>query len=181
MHASVSAKPRFGIVRAVDVIERLCFRLSCIAVFFMMLLVTVDAIARYALDSPIVGVYEITEDYLMVILVFLGLSHAFRKGAFVRVTSFVRFVPARARTAFEKLCAAASIAVFALIAAGGFTTGLHAARIGEFSSNILHYPLAPAYFLVTVGSVMLCARLIQSLMGSLPDAEQDAAHAPSFD
>lgn len=181
MQASQSRNFVSGVVRAIDLIERFCFRLSCIGVFVMMLLVSVDAIARYAFDSPIAGVYEITEDYLMVIVVFLGLSSAFKKGAFVRVTSLVQFVPLKARGALDTLFSAASIAVFAVIAVGGLSTTLQAARIGEFSSNILHYPLAPAYFLVVVGSVMLCARLIQSLFLPPRERDEDAANATSFD
>ncbi len=181
MHASASIRSASVLVRTIVLIERICFRLSCSAVLFMMLLVTVDAIARYAFDSPIIGVYEITEDYLMVILVFLGLSYSYRKGAFVRVTTFARYLPGTLRAVIDKLFIAGSIVVFAMIGIGGFNTGVHAARIGEFSSNILHYPLAPAYFLVTVGSVMLCARLIETLFGLVPDVQEDDAHTPSFD
>lgn len=181
MQALLSGKLASGLIHAIDLIERFCFRLSCIGVFLMMLLVSVDVIARYAFNSPIVGAYEITEDYLMAIIVFLGLSHSFKKGAFVRVTSLVQFVPLKARRILDTVFSAASIVVFAVIAVGGLSATFQAARIGEFSSNILHYPLAPAYFLVVVGSVMLCARLIQSLFLPSPEPDEDAANAPSFD
>ena len=47
-----------------------------VAAFLMMCLTSADAICRYLLNSPILGAYEITEKYLMVATVFLGLSYA---------------------------------------------------------------------------------------------------------
>src|SRR5687767_9801347 len=63
----------------------------------MMLLTSADALSRYLLNRPILGAYEITEKYLMVALIFLGLSYAFRGGAFIRVTFLVDRLPRRAR------------------------------------------------------------------------------------
>ncbi|MCD6675368.1 MAG: TRAP transporter small permease [Burkholderiaceae bacterium] len=165
--------------RLLDAAERWCFRASCAGVVAMMLLVSADALGRFVLHSPITGAYELTEDYLMVILVFLGLSYSYRKGAFVRVTSFTRFFPRRLRLVLERVSAAAAAVVVGAIAAGGFDMTVHAIRIGEFSSNLLQYPLAPAYALVVVGCALLALRLLQSLFAA-PSSE-DAEETPSFE
>lgn len=165
--------------RLLDGAERWCFRLSCAGVVAMMLLVSADALGRFVLDSPITGAYELTEDYLMVILVFLGLSHSYRKGAFVRVTSFTRFFPRRLRRILERVSAATAAVLVGAIAAGAFDTTLRAIRIGEFSSNLLQYPLAPAYALVVVGCGLLALRLLQSLF--VAPIGDEAEGTPSFE
>lgn len=163
MPAFSTEKPAIRVARMIEVVENICFRLSCLSVFSMMLLVSADAVARYGLDSPIAGVYGITEDYLMVALVFLGASSAYAKGAFVRVTSFIGLFPDKLRRLLQLLATVATLAVFTAIVVGGWDTAARALKIGEFSSNILSYPLAPAYFIVVIGSTLLCARLIQAL------------------
>ena len=60
-----------------------------LATFAMMCLTSADALSRYLLNRPIMGAYEITEKYLMVAAIFLGLSYAYRGGVFIRVTFLV--------------------------------------------------------------------------------------------
>ena len=59
----------------------------------MMLLTSGDALCRYLLNSPILGAYEITEKYLIVAMIFLGLSYAYRGGVFIRVTFLIDRLP----------------------------------------------------------------------------------------
>ena len=59
----------------------------------MMLLTSADALFRYLFNSPILGAYEITEKYLIVAAIFLGLSYAYRGGVFIRVTFLVDRLP----------------------------------------------------------------------------------------
>ena len=62
---------------------------SVLAALAMMCLTSADALSRYLLNRPIIGAYEITEKYLMVATIFLGLSFAYRGGVFIRVTFLV--------------------------------------------------------------------------------------------
>ena len=68
---------------------------SMLATVAMMCLTSADALSRYLLNRPIMGAYEITEKYLMVATIFLGLSYAYRGGVFIRVTFLVDRLPAR--------------------------------------------------------------------------------------
>src|SRR3977135_2361821 len=75
--------------------------IAVLAAFLMMCLTSADAIARYALNSPILGAYEITEKYLMVATIFLGLSYAYRGGVFIRVTFLVDRLSGRMKLAAD--------------------------------------------------------------------------------
>ena len=59
----------------------------------MMCLTTADALSRYLFNRPITGAYEITEKYLMVATIFLGVCYAYRGGVFIRVTFLVDHLP----------------------------------------------------------------------------------------
>src|SRR5262249_33795532 len=66
---------------------------SVVATIGIMGLTSADALSRYLLNRPITGAYEITEKYLMVAAIFLGLSYAYRGGVFIRVTFLVDRLP----------------------------------------------------------------------------------------
>ncbi len=53
---------------------------SVVATIVIMGLTSADALSRYLFNRPITGAYEITEKYLMVAAIFLGLSYAYRGG-----------------------------------------------------------------------------------------------------
>ena len=66
-----------------------CFISACSPPSRMMCLTSADALSRYAFNRPILGAFEITEKYLMVAAIFLGLSYGYRGGLFIRVTFLV--------------------------------------------------------------------------------------------
>ena len=59
-------------------IEKGLLSLGMVTLFAMMCLTTVDAVLRYLFNSPITGAYEITEKYLMLTTIFLGMSYTYR-------------------------------------------------------------------------------------------------------
>jgi TRAP-type C4-dicarboxylate transport system permease small subunit len=55
---------------------------------------------------------------------------------------------------------------FILITLKGWEVTVRAYQFGEVSSSVLAYPLAPAFFLVPLGSALVCVRIFQSLFTS---------------
>lgn len=144
-------------------VEKVCLAGSFLSTLAMMVLNSVDALTRYFFNSPIGGVYEITEDYLVVALVFLALSYTYKKGRHVRVEAVIQFIPHKIMRPIDAVFKMASFGFFLLLTIAGWQVFAHAVKINEFSNNILRYPLAPAYFLVVLGCALLCLRLIQSV------------------
>src|SRR5215813_11910412 len=95
--------------------------LAIFATGAMMVLTTADTASRYFLNRPILGAYEITEKYLMVAAIFLGLSYAYRGGAFIRVTFLVDRLPPLAKLAANSFAHLVSLAfcVIVLVATTG--------------------------------------------------------------
>ena len=130
--------------------ERLLVLAGALATFAMMCLTSADAISRYLFNRPIVGAYEITEKYLMVAAVFLGLSFAYRGGGFIRVTFLVDRLPRPLKLSVNYAAHLLSLlfCVISLIA-----TSQQALRGLRDDTTLSALPLlvGPAYCLVALG------------------------------
>ena len=128
----------------------------------MMLLTTLDASFRYFFKSPILGAYEITEKYLMVAAIFLGLSYAYRGGAFIRVTFFVDRLsgwPRRLADYFAQLVSLLMSIIF-LVA-----TAQQSFRSLADGTTLTALPIlvGPAYCLVPLGLLAMSIFLLIDL------------------
>ena len=88
------------------------------ATFAMMCLTSADALSRYAFNRPILGAFEITEKYLMVAAIFMGLSYGYRGGLFIRVTFLVDRLSGAARLAADYFAFLVSLVVLRGVAVG---------------------------------------------------------------
>jgi TRAP-type C4-dicarboxylate transport system permease small subunit len=135
---------------------------AVVAAAAMMLLTSADALLRYLLNSPILGAYEITEKYLIVAMVFLGLSYAYRGGVFIRVTFLVDRMPPRLRVAADHLSHAISVlySVIFLVA-----TTQQAVRALSDTATMTTLPIltGPAYSLVPLGFLALTILMLCDL------------------
>src|SRR5499427_760985 len=121
-----------------------------LATFAMMCLTSADALSRYLLNRPILGAYEITEKYLMVAAIFLGLSYAYRGGVFIRVTFLVDRLPRPLQLSVNYAAHLVSLlfCVISLVATSQQALrGLHE----ETTLSALPLLVGPAYCLVALG------------------------------
>lgn len=143
-------------------IEAVLLGAGALATFAMMCLTTADALSRYAFNSPILGALELTEKYLMVAAIFLGLSYAYRGGLFIRVTLLVDRLSGPARIAADCLSQLATLAfcVFVL-----FATGRQALRALGDDTQLSTLPIyvGPAYSFVPLGFLALTIILLVDL------------------
>lgn len=147
--------------RRVEWVENLLLYASGGAAIVMMLLISADALARYLVDQPITGAYEITEEYLLPVLIFLGLSYSYRAQAHVRVTLFLRFIPAgRVRETIAQAMELLGLVYAAALAFGGWKLAADGLRLSARTSSMLGFSLAPSYALVILGTGWLAIRIL---------------------
>jgi TRAP-type C4-dicarboxylate transport system permease small subunit len=133
-----------------------------LATFAMMCLTSADALSRYLLNRPIVGAYEITEKYLMVAAIFLGLSYAYRGGLFIRVTFLVDRLPHAIKLAANYVAHLITLG-FCLILL--VATAQQAWRGWHVNTTLsaLPIPVGPAYSLVPLGLLALTVLMLIDL------------------
>jgi TRAP-type C4-dicarboxylate transport system permease small subunit len=124
------------------------------AMLGMMCLTSADALSRYAFNRPIIGAYEVTEKYLMVASIFLGLSYAYRGGIFIRVTFLVDRLPPTLKLLVNQVVHLITLAFCLIILVA--TTG-QAIRGWQDDTTLsaLPIPVGPAYTLVPLGFLAL--------------------------
>jgi TRAP-type C4-dicarboxylate transport system permease small subunit len=135
---------------------------SVLATFVMMCLTSADALSRYLLNRPILGAYEITEKYLMVAAIFLGLSYAYRGGVFIRVTFLVDRLPPLLKQLANHVAHLISLAFCVIIL---IATGQQAWRGLDDDTTLSALPIlvGPAYLLVPLGFLALTLVMLADL------------------
>lgn len=136
---------------------------AVLAALAMTCLTTADAASRYLLNMPILGAYEITEKYLMVGTVFLGVSYAYRGGAFIRITFFVDRLPAAGKLVLNYIAQFVSLAYCVLLVVATIQQSLRVHGNGT-TLSAPEWPLAPAYFLVPIGLFFLSVLVLTDVL-----------------
>jgi TRAP-type C4-dicarboxylate transport system permease small subunit len=142
--------------------ERALILAGAFATFAMMCLTSADAVFRYLFNSPIVGAYELTEKYLMVAAVFLGLSFAYRGGGFIRVTLLVDRLEGRARLVADYLAHAIAFG-FCVIFTIATTQQAIRALSDDTTLSALPILVGPAYWFVPIGFLALTLLVLRDL------------------
>jgi TRAP-type C4-dicarboxylate transport system permease small subunit len=144
------------------VVETVFTAIAALCAALMMLLTSADAFSRYALNSPLLGAYEITEKYLMVAAIFLGLAYAYRGGAFIRVTFLVDRLSGRARLVADYFAYLVTLGfTFVIIYA---TTQQSLRSLGDATTlSTLPIPAGPAYCIVPLGFLAMTLLLVADL------------------
>jgi TRAP-type C4-dicarboxylate transport system permease small subunit len=149
--------------KTIDLAERICLTGSAVAVGAIMFLTVVDVILRKLTHHAVPSLYELTQDYFMVAMVFLSVSHVYRRGGHVRVTLFQGLIPRWLKTPLAKVLDLLVLCFFVVIGWAGWNGAAEAWEFREVSSSIMAYPLAPALFMVPLGCGLTAVRVVQSL------------------
>lgn len=143
-----------------DKLEIVLLRFSQLALFVMMILTSCDALSRYFFRHSITGSYEITERYLMIILVFLSMSYVLKVDGHIRLDIlFDRFS--------NKVKNGLNILFYLLTAVFAFFMGyegllmtINALKFNLILSGLVDFPLWLSYIWIPIGSFLLMLRLL---------------------
>jgi TRAP-type C4-dicarboxylate transport system permease small subunit len=135
---------------------------AVVATAAMMLLTSADALFRYLLNSPILGAYEVTEKYLVVAMIFLGLPYAYRGGVFIRVTFLIDRLPRGGKLLADHVSHALSVGYCLIFVVA---TGQQAVRAMSDATTMSVLPvlIGPAYCLVPIGFLALTILMLIDL------------------
>lgn len=146
--------------RWLDKVDYFLMYISAGTIFLMMLWVFVDVLMRYFFNSPIPGTMEITGEYLLPIIAFLGISYTQKHNGHVNVDLlYGKFSKGTKRIVglFTNLVA---LLLFIILGINNFQEGLKYFARNVKSVGLLDYPLAPALMIISFGILILCIRLV---------------------
>lgn len=152
-------------------IESIGVVIALISLTIMMLLTTVDTLSRLLFNFPIPGTLELVEEYCMVPLIFLPLSYVYVRGGHVKVDLFEQFFPDVMKRVLNVFNPFLTIIFFVPMIFGTWNSFLSAVDIRLLSNSVWAYPMAPAYFLVTFGCILMLLRATQVFVLQLAGKE----------
>ncbi|MCM3569013.1 TRAP transporter small permease [Neobacillus mesonae] len=166
-----------AIERGFTLIENLFLWFSQAAVAVMMLLTTLDALSRYIFSKSITGAYEITEMYLMVILVFLSMSYVQKVDGHIRLDILFERFPKRMQDVLNIVYNLLAAAFMFFIGYQGYNMTINAFQNNLIASGLLNFPLWLSYIWIPVGSFLIMIRQILSsillAMGKPPHLKKE--------
>ena len=157
-------------LKLIDGLEKICLAGAIFSVLAIMLSTNVDVVLRKTAGKSIYGLYGITEESLMVALVFLSIGYVYAKGGHVRVTLFEKYLPKRVKLLTGKCIQIAVLLYFLMITVANWQAAHDAFLYNELSSSGLGYPLAPAIFLVCLGCGVTALRILAGIV--FPQADE---------
>lgn len=160
MSENARAGRESGLARAVGMIAEAGALLAGLCILLMTIAGTMDVVGTFALGRPLPGAFEFIQT-MMVAAVTLPIAMAQRQGRHIRVTLFLRYMPARCRIVLDMAGVALTLIFFALLAWFGWMVAFRSLAIGEFSSGLIPFPIWPAKLALAAGVSLM---VIQSLM-----------------
>ena len=149
--------------------------LGIAATVTIMAIIACDVVLRYAFNAPLAWAYEFIGLYVMAALFFLPLGYVQRCHGNIAVDLFVKLLPPRVRSAFNRLGNVLAAAVFS-IACGAFAVkALDAFVSGDEIIGPYIWVTWPIYTIVALGLGLFVLRLLVQVIQSDATLERDAA------
>ncbi|WP_179151842.1 TRAP transporter small permease [Oceanobacillus senegalensis] len=146
-------------------LENFFLRFSQLALVIMMILTSLDALSRYIFSQSIIGAYEITEMYLMVILVFLSMSYVQKIDGHIRLDILFERLPSRLQDTLNIVYYLLGALLMGFIGYQGLLMSLNAWQNNLVMSGLINFPLWLSYIWVPIGSFLIMIRqIILSIM-----------------
>lgn len=148
-----------------------------LALVAMVLLMSLEAVARYVLASPLSWTSGLISNYLMVGFFFLGLPLTVREGAHVSIDVLYDRLPPMLRPWCDRLAAVAGLVFVLAVAVGGLLLTADALAGGYApprGSAELSWPVWTSTVLVPLGALVAVVRLVFLLGTGVPISAREA-------
>ena len=133
--------------------------ISCICVFSMMLLTSVDVVLRYIFHSPLTGTFEVSE-FLMVTIVFFSMAYTQHRKGHVAVDILVSRLSQRKQAFVDLFNHGTTIAILLLITWRSSLTALELYDTMETTGTV-PIPSFPFVFVVAFGCLAMGMEILR--------------------
>jgi TRAP-type C4-dicarboxylate transport system permease small subunit len=148
------------LIKLFDRIENYFMVLAFISITLMMFLISGDTLGRYIFNSPITGANEIVKTFLIVGIVYIGLSNTLKENEHISVDIVVNKFPEKIKKILSIFVNLLGLLLFAFILYEGSIVTYNAFVSNESFIGAITFPLYTAYGLVPLGSLFMVFRLL---------------------
>ena len=147
--------------------------LQALIVFVLMLMVMVEVLARYVLQSPL-SLADEMGGYMLVAISFMGLGYTWKEKGHVRVELLISMLPVKIRNCFRfGTLILATLFCIPLIV-GSFQMLQDSLLFESRSGSWLRTPLVYPQSILLIGSLLLLLQLIAEIMKAVIAFKKDS-------
>lgn len=158
-------------------LESFLLLLAAVAIVGMMVLITVNALGRYALNAPIHGTNEVITLYLMGIIVWFSMAQTEHENRHVQIDLIARRLPQQVQRVLRILSLVLSSLVVGIILYAVWWKMLD--NWGRTMVGAIPFPLGLSWLVILVGASVLILRMMIKIAAELcgVDTTQDRQDA----
>lgn len=145
--------------KLITLIEKIAMIIASIILVMMAIMISADTVLRYFFHKPIMGVLELTEGFFMVAIVYLGISATYTAGEHIRVDFLSQYINEKVKVVNEVILNLIAIVFLFIIVVQTWNRVAIAIELNQTTTGAVNLPMAPAYFLVVFGVLLLCVRM----------------------
>lgn len=134
--------------------------LGYIAAFAMMLLITADTAGRFFFNLPIQGTFEITQMYLMVMIIFLSISYSYKNGSHIRIDVLYNRFSERTKLVVDMFGIVLTLVVFSMICYKSYEITYRAFVNNQQTFGVISMPVYLSYIWIPIGTGVLLIRMV---------------------
>ena len=128
-------------------------------VVILMVMVVADIFGRKVLNNPVPMSYEVGA-FMLVFIVFMGLSYSQRQKAHIRVEILTLRMPPKGRAIMDLFAYTLGILIYGAIFYETFKWSYHSFEIGEYVAGLINIPKWPSQFAMVFGALLLSLQFL---------------------
>ncbi len=160
------------IVGGIDATIRFLGSVACVVVGIMALLVVSNVVGRFLFDKPLLGIVELVE-MMMVIIGFFAIAYTAISRGHVHVDLVITRLSRRTQAILGSIAFFLSAGIIAIITYQGSVNTIYYAQHLKEASTVLSVPFAPFRFVMALGCLLLCLRLLVDIFHFLSSARKE--------
>lgn len=164
-HDQKAGGPLHWLARGLTLVENFCAALAGGALVVAVLLVSANALSRHLFAAPIEFQLELTQSYLLVMLITLALPWGFRQGGFIRITLFAGLLGAKLWHWIYRIGLLMSAAYLLILGYEAFTVFLNAWQKRHMIMGVIDWPVAWSWVWIPIGCWLLSLRTLLMAVG----------------
>lgn len=149
--------------KTIRAVEDIALYLGVVAIIMIMMIVSADAVMRYAINRPLIWSYDLIALYLMVVAVFLPTARTYREGNHIGMNIFVLMMSPRVKLVSDIFVSLLMLGFIGVLLWAGWGRTMETLARGELKYGIINYPVWLSHLPVAVGSAALLLRVVHHL------------------
>ena len=158
--------PLERLARGLSLLEDGCVVVAGVALVIAILLVSTNALSRHVFSTPIEFQLELTQSYLMVMLITLALPWGFRQGGFIRITLLADLFGQRLWQWIYRVGLLASSCYLILLGYEASVVFFDAWNKKLLIMGVIDWPVAWSWIWIPIGCWLLAMRTFLMALGA---------------